>query len=310
MIHRFLFCSAVILASMGSFAQAHTRPPARAAVHPDKYLPDSIRQRIDSLFQAQKGTFALAFKDLSTGKELFIREHESFHAASMMKVPVLMELYHQAAQHRLRLTDSLILKNEFTSIADSSLFHLDTTDDSELELYRHIGERRSLSQLAYGMITMSSNFATNLLIDKLNPRNIMATLRELKDTDLHVLRGVEDNAAYQRGLNNTVTAYGLLQLFEKMADKTLVSPAASTAMIRILLDQHFNEIIPARLPPEVKVAHKTGWIKGINHDGGIVFLPDGGKYVLVLLSKDTEDDTAAKAAMAAVSEIIYKYSTK
>jgi beta-lactamase class A len=124
---------------------------------------------------------------------------------------------------------------------------------------------------------------------------------------MQVLRGVEDNAAYQRGLNNTVTAGDLLLLFEKMANGTLVSPAASAAMIRILLDQHYNEIIPARLPAGVKVAHKTGWIKGINHDGGIVFLPDGRKYVLVLLSKDTPDDKASVAAMAAVSEILYRY---
>lgn len=312
MIPRLLLCCQMLLLSMGSFAQQRPAPqlPAVAIPGPDKVLPDSILKKIDSLFQAEKGIFALAFKDLSTGATLFIREHESFHAASMMKVPVLMELYHQVVQGRLQLSDSLTLKNEFTSIADSSLFHLDSTDDSELELYKHIGERRTLSQLAYQMITMSSNFATNLLIDKVNPHNIMATLRDLGDTDIHVLRGVEDNAAYQRGMNNTITASGLLLLFEKMADKTLINPAASTAMIRILLDQHYNEIIPAHLPADVKVAHKTGWIKGINHDGGIVFLPDGRKYVLVLLSKDTENDTASKAAMAAVSAILYRYMTK
>jgi beta-lactamase class A len=110
-------------------------------------------------------------------------------------------------------------------------------------------------------------------------------------------------------MNNTVTAYGLLTIFEKMANRTLISPAASAAMIRILLDQHYNEIIPARLPAGVQVAHKTGWIKGINHDAGIVFLPDDRKYALVLLSKDTEDDKASIAAMAAVSEILYQYVT-
>jgi beta-lactamase class A len=287
---------------------SHARP-ALATPRPDSFLPDSIGKKIDRIFQSQKGYFALAFKDLTTGKELFIHEHESFHAASTMKVPVLIEIYHQAALGRLALSDSLVLKNEFTSIADSSLFHLDSADDSEQELYKHIGEKRTIHELAYQMITVSSNFATNLLIDKVTPQNIASTLQELGATDIHVLRGVEDNAAYQRGMNNTVTAYGLLTIFEKMADRTLISPAASAAMIRILLDQHYNEIIPARLPAGVQVAHKTGWIKGINHDAGIVFLPDDRKYVLVLLSKDTEDDKASIAAMASVSEILYQYVT-
>jgi len=272
-------------------------------------LPDSLLQKIDSTLGAQHGSFALAFKDLKTGTQLMIHEHESFHAASTMKVPVLIELYHQESLGRLKLSDSLLLQNDFISIADSSHFHLDSADDSEHELYKHIGEKKTIQALAYQMITMSSNFATNLLIDKVTPRSITATLQGLGASDIHVLRGVEDNAAYHRGLNNTVTAHGLLLLFEKMADGSLISPAASKAMIRILLDQHYNEIIPALLPAGVRVAHKTGWIKGINHDAGIVFLPDGRKYVLVLLSKDTEDDRASIAAMAAVSKILYQYVT-
>lgn len=78
-------------------------------------------------------------------------------------------------------------------------------------------------------------------------------------------------------------------------------------MINILLDQKFNDKIPAKLPKNVKVAHKTGWITGVNHDAGIVFLPDGRKYVLVLLSKELENDKAAVKSMAKVSRMIYDY---
>ena len=268
---------------------------------------DTCRREIDSILQTQKGSFALAFRDLSSGKELFIHAHDNFHAASTMKTPVLIEVYKQVARGRLSLSDSIVLKNEFTSIADSSLFHLDPKDDSEFDLYKHIGERRSVSQLVYQMITVSSNFATNLLIDKVGPANIAITLHELGADDLRVLRGVEDEKAYQKGMNNTVTAYDLLLLFQGLANGTIVNPAASQAMIGILLDQQFNEIIPARLPAGVKVAHKTGWLKGVNHDSGIVFLPDGRKYVLVLLSKDVEDDKEAIKAMAAISEILYHF---
>ena len=78
-------------------------------------------------------------------------------------------------------------------------------------------------------------------------------------------------------------------------------------MIRILLDQKFNEIIPAQLPQDVKVAHKTGSITGVQHDSGIVFLPDRRTYVLVLLSKNLTDPEAAVKSMATVSKMIYDH---
>jgi beta-lactamase class A len=267
-------------------------------------------QRVDSIFRAQPGYFALAFKDLSSKKQLLVHEHDNFHAASTMKTPVLLEIFRQAKIHRLSLSDSIVLRNEFISIADSSTYQLDSADDSETELYRHQGEKRTINELVYQMITVSSNFATNLLIARVGPANIGATLHQLGLDELHVLRGVEDNKAYQKGLNNTVTAAGLAKLFEKMAKGKLVSRQTSKDMIRILLDQQFNEIIPAGVPAGVKVAHKTGWIKGVNHDSGIVFLPDGRKYVLVLLSKDLADDKAGIKALAAVSAVIYQYVTQ
>ncbi|MBN9380422.1 MAG: serine hydrolase [Chitinophagaceae bacterium] len=279
-------------------------------VHGQRLSREACLRQIDSIFGSQQGTFALAFRDLSTGRELFIREHETFHAASTMKTPVLVEIYRQAALGRLKLSDSLTLRNEFTSIADSSTYQLDSADDSETALYRHVGERRTISELVYQMITVSSNFATNLLIDKIGAASIVATMHKMGLDEVHVVRGVEDNKAYQMGLNNTVTAAGLMGLFRLMAERKLVSPAASDSMIGILLDQHYNEIIPAQLPAGVKVAHKTGWIKGIHHDSGIVLLPDGRKYVLVLLSKEVADEKAAISAMAAVSGLIYRYVTQ
>lgn len=268
---------------------------------------DQLKKQIDAELQKPKGDFAVAFKDLSTGQQLLINEHENFHAASTMKTAVLIELYKQAAAGRLSLSDSILIKNEFRSIVDSSIFQLDSADDSEFDLYKHTGEKRTINNLIYLMITVSSNFATNLLIELVNAGKINQTLRALGAKDMQVLRGVEDNKAYEKGLNNTVTAYDLMLIFEKMARGEIVNAAASEAMIRVLLDQHFNKIIPAQLPAGVKVAHKTGWITSVNHDSGIVFLPDGRKYVLVLLSKNVENDEEAVKVMANVSGIIYRY---
>ena len=270
----------------------------------------SLKENIEQELSKQEGIFAVAFKDLSTGKELLINDTVTFHAASTMKTPVLVEVYKQAAEGKFSLSDSLIIKNEFKSIADGSLFSLDSTDDSETELYKHIGEKRTISFLLYQMIIVSSNFATNLIIDLVDAKNVSATMQQLGAKDIHVLRGVEDGKAFAKGMNNTITAHGLMILFEKMAKEETVDPASSKAMIDILLDQKFNEIIPAELPAGVKVAHKTGFITGVHHDTGIIFLPNGKKYVLILLSKNLKDEKAAIKAMANVSKLIYEFVTR
>src|SRR4249919_2148544 len=125
----------------------------------------SLKENIDKELSEQEGVFAVAFKDLLTGKELLINDTITFHAASTMKTPVLVEVYKQAAEGKFSLSDSLVIKNEFKSIVDGSLFSLDPGDDSETELYKHIGEKRTISFLLYQMIIVSSNFATNLIIE-------------------------------------------------------------------------------------------------------------------------------------------------
>src|SRR6187200_569783 len=207
----------------------------------------SLKEKIQQELSKQEGTFAVAFSDLSTGKELLINDTVTFHAASTMKTPVLMAVYKQAAEGKFSLSDSLIIKNEFKSIVDGSLFSLDSTDDSETELYKHIGEKRTISYLLYQMIIVSSNFSTNLIMELVDAKNVSATMVQLGAKDIHVLRGVEDGKAFAKGLNNTITAQGLMILFEKMTKGETVNPTASKAMIDILLDQKFNDIIPAEL---------------------------------------------------------------
>ena len=266
-----------------------------------------LKKTIIARLAAQPGDFAVAFKDLQTGQTLNWHEHLLFHAASTMKTAVLIEALKQSAAGNFALTDSITIKNDFTSIVDSSHFMLNPGDDGQQELYQHIGQASTIYDLLYQMIIRSSNLATNLMIQKLGATNITATIRQLGAKDMLVLRGVEDQKAFDQGLNNVVTAADLLLLFEKIADRTLVSAAASDSMIHILLNQEFNDIIPARLPPGVKVAHKTGSITGVAHDSGIIYLPDGKKYVLVLLSKNLSNEKAGVDAMAEVSELLYHF---
>ena len=269
----------------------------------------SLQEQIKVALGKQKGTFAVAFKDLSSGRELLINAHETFHAASTMKTAVLVEAFHQAEQGKLLFTDSIPIKNNFASIVDGSPFQLEQGSDGDQEIYKLIGSKLTMHDLLYRMIILSSNLATNIVIEKIGAKEVTRTMQGFGASNLMVLRGVEDGKAYQKGLNNSTTAYDLLRVFDRIASGKAISTKASEAMITILLDQKFNEIIPANLPSGLRVAHKTGSITGVQHDSGIVMLPDGRRYVLVLLSKDLGDEAAAIKAMAGVSEMIYKFMT-
>ncbi|MBD2702198.1 serine hydrolase [Spirosoma sp. BT702] len=266
-----------------------------------------LRTKIEKELGKYPFTYAVAFKDLSTGQELLMNEREVFHAASTMKTPVMIEVYKQQVQGKLSLKDSILIKTDFKSIVDGSPYSLKASGDSDTLTYKQIGRQRTLADLVFDMITMSSNLATNLIIELVGGPNVTQTMRELGARDIQVRRGVEDSKAFAQGLNNTTTAYDLMVIFEKIANGQAVSPEASQAMIGTLFAQKLNSVIPAKLPKDVKVAHKTGSITGVQHDSGIVFLPDGRKYVLVLMSKNVKDDEAIDGILATISQWVYEY---
>jgi beta-lactamase class A len=267
---------------------------------------EDLRLRVSEELKKHEGYYAIAFKDPSTGKELFLNEKETFHAASTMKTPVMIEVFKQAGKQKFSLSDSILLKNDFKSIVDGSSFHLDSLVDSEPVLYKRIGKKMTIRDLVYEMITMSSNFATNVLIDLVGAKNVTQSMRKLGAKDIQVLRGVEDTKAFQKGLNNTTTAYDLMLIFQKLGEGSVISEKASNAMIDILLDQKFNTVIPAKLPKDVKVAHKTGSFGTVRHDSGIVYLPNGRKYFIVIMSRDWEDEKETIELLSGISRMIYE----
>lgn len=268
----------------------------------DQKLSASIEERI----RKSGADVAIAFRTLDGHTVYSFQEEESFHAASTMKIPVMIELFHQARQGKLKLDDPLLVKNEFHSLVDGSIYKLDPADDSETDLYKAAGETRTLLQLCELMITVSSNLATNLLIEKLGVENIRATVHSLHAEGMNVLRGVEDSKAFAKGLNNTTNAHGLLQLLEAIARGEAVDKESSRKMIEILERQKFNEGIPAGLPPGTRVAHKTGEITKIHHDAAIVFGPK--PFVLVILVRGLADIKESAALMADITRQLYQAS--
>jgi beta-lactamase class A len=248
----------------------------------------------------------LATYDLATNKEVLISADEPFHPASTFKVCVMMEVFRQARAGMFSLDDSIPVKNEFASIADGSRFSLASEDDSETDLYDHIGTRLGIRDLLERMVTRSSNLATNILIELVTAARVTEFMQALGAPGLAVRRGPEDNAAFRLGLNNSATARGLTHVLIRLAKQDVVSAQDSDEMIEILSRQYFNEGIPAGLPAGVRVAHKTGWNENMYHDTAIVFPPDHQLFVLSVLTTGLEETKAAPELVASAARLVYE----
>jgi beta-lactamase class A len=283
------------------------QPPEEAEVRP------SVAKAEQSLYASvlairdrhELERLGIAFYDAETTLQWSYNADAVFHAASTMKLAVLLAVFRQFTRGEFTLDEPVHVRNKFLSIHDRKPYMLDINRDTEGEVYDHLGRTMSVRQLAYHMITSSSNFATNLLVDVVGVPVIRTALDELKIEGITVLRGVEDHAAFEAGLNNEVTANGLLKLLRLIAEGNAYGEEASAQMREILLEQRFKSGIPAGLPQEARVAHKTGNISTVHHDAGIVYLEGRKPYVLVILTQFASE-TGLTTAVADVSRDIYE----
>jgi len=266
--------------------------------------PADTRAAIEQLIKQSGAEVAVAWRplDAKPGEEILINVDERFHAASTMKVPIMVELFRQIEAGERKLDDTVLVTNQFTSIHDGTPYTLSATEDSDGEIYKAMGTQLSYRVLIEAAITVSSNLATNILIEHLGAKNVQTTVDKLNASGMQVLRGVEDQKAFDAGKNNTTNARGLLTLFEAIGKGLAVSPSSSAQMVDILKRQKFVGGIPAGLPLGTPVAHKTGSITRIRHDAGIVY--SNRPYVLVVLVRGIQDGKVADALIASISAAV------
>jgi beta-lactamase class A len=265
-----------------------------------------LRKRLEREIKESGAEVGLAFKDLESGESLLIQADVMMHAASLMKVPVMIEVFRRAEQGQFRLDKKIPVKNEFKSIVDGSLYSLTVTDDSDDDIYQYIEKELSIRKLVHRMITVSSNLATNILIELVDAQNVMRSLEELGVYNMRVLRGVEDIKAYEKDLNNQTDALSMMQVMLSIAEGLACSEEACEEMVEILSQQKFRAKIPAGIPDGIRVANKTGSITRIDHDAAIVF-PEGRRpYVLVVLTRGINNREEAERLIAGLSKIIFQ----
>ena len=277
---------------------------ACVSTYPSGSLPGDVERIVAS--HGKKRLIAVAYQHLGTGAVFSLNDRERFHAASTMKVPVMMAFFDAIDRRMARLDGPVPVRNEFHSIMDGSAYTLDPKEDGDPDLYQSLGQSLPLEEMIRRMIVRSSNLATNLLIERIGAPTVNDLMRRIEAYDIRVLRGVEDDKAYEAGMNNVTTAYDLRLVLKAIADGKTFSAASSAKMIDILKAQEFNEKIPAGLPPGTAVAHKTGDITGIHHDAAIVFPPGEKPYVLVVLTAGFMDEKEADRAIADISRAVWQ----
>lgn len=270
---------------------------------------DSLRDEINRRIAATPGAVvAVSFEDMQTGQRLDINADTVFHAASTMKIPVMIEVLRRAQLGAFSLGQEILVVNQFSSLADGSPFSLNKADDEDTALYALVGTRVPVRDLLRRMITRSSNLATNQLIALVGAANVTAMARTVGAMRMQVLRGVEDQKAFDAGMINTTTSADLATLLRQIETGNALSPAASREMKDILLAQEVNDKIPAGLPPGTPVAHKTGEITAVSHDAAVVYPPGRKPYVLVVLTRGIKDPKESATLIADISRIVYTHA--
>jgi beta-lactamase class A len=230
-----------------------------------------------------------------------------YHAASTMKVPVMMEVFRQVEAGKLTLDQPVVVKNEFASIMDGSSYSLTAEEDSDTEIYKMIGKTLTLRELVQRMINQSSNLSTNLVIQLVSAKNVMELMNSIHAQGMTVLRGVEDNKAYEAGKNNTASARSLAICLKEILDPNLFQEKSRQEMFDILLSQHFKEIgkgIDADAKG-LKVASKDGWITEINHDAAIIRDGRGHDTILVIMTRGVKEEKEGEKLISTLAADIW-----
>jgi len=272
----------------------------------------ALRKEIETI-EKESGAMAvsIALHDTETGFELHHNAERWYHAASTIKVPILLGVFAAIDRGELLPHSRVHVRNRFLSIVEGVPFRVESGRDANSAVHNAIGKMMRVDELAYHMITTSSNLSTNLLLGVIGPEAVTRTLRELDVEDgIELRRGVEDELAFEAQVNNRVTADGLLRILVMLSEGKAFSPALSRRMMDILHGQEFNQGIPARLPKGARVAHKTGEITTVAHDAGVIYLPKRKPYALVILSEWDPAVAGRSRTIAAISHLIYESLTQ
>jgi beta-lactamase class A len=256
-------------------------------------LERSVRRHLSGC----NGSAGVVIKDLSTGWTIEINKNTAFPSASLVKIPLMAAAFLADETGRIDLGSTVRLENKFKTGGSGSLKNLPA------------GKVFSLGELVEIMVAESDNTAANMLIDMLGFEYLNPAFRQLGMTRTDIKRKMMDFSGRRQGVENFTTAADLSLLLENIYRNKLLNRKVSQRCLDILKGQKIRDRIPARLPANTTIAHKTGLEQGVCHDAGIVFTPQGNFLICALIKHNDKTARSAKKVISRVALDVYTYTT-
>ncbi len=253
-----------------------------------KVLWQKLEAQIQDVDQHLDGVMGVAIEDLNTGEHFLLNEDEVFAQASSIKITVLANLYLQAQQVKLKLTDLYTVQSS------------DLVPDSDIMGGLTPGITRiTLRDLATMMVAVSDNSATNVLIDRVGMQNVNAMLDSLSLTHTRLRRKMMDLQAAKEGRENISTPREMMTLLDAIYHGKVLNKE-STADFFKMLSTNKDSWIPRDLPADLKVANKPGSLEAVRNDSGIVFV-EGRPYVICVMTSFLRNERDGEEAISKIS---------
>ena len=254
----------------------------------------NVVRKIESIAGGAGGSFSVYAINLGTGERIALNEKKPYPSASLIKVPILVELLRQSCRGEIDLESRVRVSGMYQENETGILVHL--TGCPEF----------TVRDLALLMIVLSDNAAANILIDLVGMEAVNATMRSLGLSSTILARKLCDWTAQKAGRENLCTAEDMVNLLAKLARREALPPPACDEAVKILLSQQQKDKLALMLPEDVKVASKDGELSNVDHTAGIVWT-DSLSYAICILSKDTRDRASRKLAISTISKAIFDH---
>lgn len=267
----------------------------RALLEKRKYAWDRLEYRLRSEISLFKGTAGIVIKDMETGWKFAHNENERFPSASMVKIPIMASCYLAISEGRLSPDHAVKLKAS------------DRMTGSGVLKLMSPGASFTIEELNRYMICESDNTASNMIINALGLEYVQNSFKTFGLKATNISREIADYQSRSRGIENFTTAGEMASLLEKIYEGRLVSAAASRKCLEMMKLQRVNDRIPAYLPVDVAVAHKTGLERGVCHDAGVVYTRKGDFIICVLTRHSDANSKKAKDFIGGLALSAYEY---
>jgi len=278
---KYLLCCALLLA----ICVAQNPSPSAGK---QKVLWQKLEASIQDVDQHLDGVMGVAIEDLTTGDHYFLHEDEVFAQASSIKITVLANLYLQAEQGKLKLTDLYTVQSS------------DLVPDSYIMNGLTPGVTRvTLRDLATMMVAVSDNSATNVLIDRLGMQNVNAMLDSLGLTHTRLRRKMMDLEAAKQGRENISTPREMMTLLDAIYRSKLLNKDSAADFFKVL-STNKDSWIPRDLPADLKIADKPGALEAVRNDSGIVFV-EGRPYVICVMTAFLRNERDGEEAISKIA---------